>query len=745
MSTVVKEQSKESTSHSASDAASETVDKAKSRWLGLHRETRRTAAYVIAAGMCLIATLGIDYAFRPAAIKEYGKVGEEFYPEFRDPTMASGLIVTTIDADDLSSKEFSVEKVQNGQWVIPSHHNYPADAASRLAATASSIIGIQRGAMVSRWSADHARFGVVDPQTDTVELDQLEGIGKRLRLKGEGDNTLVDYIIGNAVEGSSDQYYVRHPQEDEVYLAKLDIDLSTKFTDWINADLLDLKNWEVRKMALNNYQVDELRGAITATDLISLSRETSSADWVLEGLSDEKQLKPDEIRETLSTLDGLEIVGVRPKQKGLTPDLRLDRAVLSSQRDVELLQADLMSRGFLLQPAEDGKPEDLRLVAREGELSTSTEDGLVYNLYFGRAFTGSTDELEFGLGDSGDTESADTTSSKDNVAESAATSTSESEGKEDEVVPASNKPGRYVFVRVAFDQELLGQRLSEPRKPEKSQELLDLEAEAEAQSDADGETELETSATESRTEDGSSSEREGLGTQVASEDAADVQAEQVDEANGNSISRLEELRAEFESLESDYEVAKREFESYQEKVTEGKAKVKELNRRFAKWYYVISGEDFDKLALNRDDLTEPKAESGEPVDVLLDKADSGETVGLGKVPSAESSNGKSASSEDVSGAGDVSKQDVDPNEASDLESREPEARELPAPSSEESMTQEARNALSSSAQPSTPEQPLVWELSPASEGEVNPVLTVLQRLRSDWQSWMGIAPKGSNG
>ena len=191
----------------------------------MNPESRKTWMFAGAAAACLAVTGLVEVASRPAEIEEYGKVGQEFYPEFTDPTLASALTVSMIDAEQVKPLSFSVKQAEKDRWVIPSHHNYPADAADQLAKTASSIIGIKRDAMVTRWASDHARYGVVDPETDAVGVDQLEGIGKRLTLRGKDDGILASYIIGKKVDEESDQYYVRHPGEDETYIAELDISL----------------------------------------------------------------------------------------------------------------------------------------------------------------------------------------------------------------------------------------------------------------------------------------------------------------------------------------------------------------------------------------------------------------------------------------------------------------------------------------------------------------------------------------
>ncbi|MEM1070403.1 MAG: DUF4340 domain-containing protein, partial [Planctomycetota bacterium] len=362
-------------------------------------DNKRTIIFVGVAVACLAITGILDWANRPARIKEYGKLGKEFYPDFTDPTVATSLSVKVINADNLKPLEFSVKQANNGRWVIPSHHNYPADAADQLAQTASSVIGIKREAMVTRWPSDHARYGVVDPETDSVTVDELEGIGKRLTFRGKDDEVLASFIIGKQEEGKENRFYVRHPAEDETYIAELSIDLSTKFGDWVKTDLLDIQGSDILKVDLQDYSFEE-RGmslAVTNTIETKLTRPTSAEDWKMEGLDETtKQVNTEAISATVNTLADLAIAGVRPKQPGLTGELELDRSVVANQRDVDRLQNDLMSRGFLLQPSKSN-PEELRLIAREGELAVGTADGLSYQLHFGRAFAGSDEELEIGF------------------------------------------------------------------------------------------------------------------------------------------------------------------------------------------------------------------------------------------------------------------------------------------------------------------------------------------------------------
>ena len=565
----------------------------------------RTMAFVGVAVGCLAITGLFDAMNRPAAIEEFGKMGQEFYPEFTDPTTATSLTVSVIDPEEVKPLQFSVKQSDDtGQWVIPSHHDYPADAADQLAKTASSIIGIKRGAMISRWESDHAKYGVVDPETDSVSIDQIEGIGKRITIGGPNEATLASYIVGKKNEDSTNQYFVRHPDEAETYIAELDINLTTKFGDWVNTDLLEITDGDIVRLDLNDYSFDEIQGTITGNIESVLSRDSSSADWELEGIDAEtEQVKTAAVTETLTALTTLEIAGVRPKQAGLTPDLQIDRAALRSQGDFDRLSRDLLSRGFLLQPNRENK-ELLELISREGEMFVGASDGLLYRLYFGRAFTGSNEDLEIGLSSDSTEEEGDEAPSD----EEAAGDSAEDKEEGEEETP-SGKPGRYVFVRVNFDATLLGDVLTKPEEPQEPAEIQELKEKIAAAAEEAATEETEEAAPESET-DGSpeekSTEEETADEEDTQEQDEEDSSEQEAEAVESDEEKLARLQEEFTAAQAAYQTELAAFEEYQQKIEEGTEKAVELNRRFAKWYYVIPGESYDKLSLDRDNIVEPK-------------------------------------------------------------------------------------------------------------------------------------------
>lgn len=586
----------------------------------------RTLAFVAIAGVCLVTTGIIEWASQPAEIKEYGKVGQEFYPDFTDPTRAKSLEVYAIDTENVRPLEFRVEQLPNGRWVIPSHHNYPADAEDQLATTAASIIGVERDAMVTRWEADHAKFGVVDPKQEAFKAGDVEGVGKRIILRGPDDSVLADYVIGKNAEtdgqSNQDQYYVRMPEEDEVYIAQLEIDLSTKFVDWIKTELLDVDAVDARELVVNDYSFDERQGQITNREVSTLRRESSSDPWTMADLNDENmEVNKDAVRETVRTVADLKIIGVRPKQQGLTPDLKLDRDALQSQRDLDRLQSDLMSRGFLLQAGEGGNQEDLRLLARNGELYVAAENGLRYQLHFGGAFAGSQEELEIGFSSDDDegegkkekadedvgSENKKEPAEKDDGGENANADDGEETADEDadSEEEDSGKPGRYVFVRVGFDKEYLEEPVK-PEEPEKPAELKEGE---------DAKAEKEEPASKKDAEAPRPENNDAGDADEPAEKGVDSGNENGEKSSAEEENPLAKVREEYEEAKETYDEDLKEYESdleeYNQKVEEGKEKAEKLNRRFADWYYVIPGDSYDELRLSRADLIKEKEEDDE--------------------------------------------------------------------------------------------------------------------------------------
>jgi hypothetical protein len=401
-------------------------------------------------------------------------------------------------------------------------------------------------------------------------------------------------------------------------------------------------------------------------------------------------------------------VGVRPKQPGLTADLRIDRSALQSQRDADRLTNDLLARGFLLQPNPDDK-NLLELIAREGEMFVGIDDGLLYRLYFGRVFTGSEQELEIGLkadnaDDKKDVESTD--GDKDAAGESGDDSASDGDAEKEEV-KASGKPGRYVFVRVNFDPTLLGSELTEPVEPQESDEIKALEEKVK-QAEANGET-PQTEATEPEAP-AQDSDKDAANGEDAAQGDAEEEGKEGDAAatpEETDTQKLKRLREEFASSQVEYRTQQAAYKVYQQKIKEGQEKSEELNRRFALWYYVIPGESYDKLSLNRDDLIEAKESTDDAAE-----------------PDAQANDNAMPT---LGGLGDAVMKDAELSaspESANAESAETPKAEQPEPttadpsepsSSDDSPKADSGNAEEPKAEPSPPAQETPPSAEPAGD------------------------------
>ncbi|MFM8583755.1 MAG: DUF4340 domain-containing protein, partial [Planctomycetaceae bacterium] len=242
-------------------------------------ETARTTSFVIAA----VLAAGAAWLGKPAesltpAEMQSAKLGQPFFPEFKDPTEPTSIRVINFDDQKAVSRIFAVEKgkddSESGElWRIPSHQNYPADGADRLAKTATSLIGIKREGYISGAENRHEEFGVVDPlEKDTTKL---KGRGQRVTLS-KGTQPVLDLIIGKAVRDRSGYRYVRHPEEKSVYVTKLTPDLSTKFADWVETNLLKLSRDDLSGIEIDNYSIAEARegfGRIEPGEIAKLTRD----------------------------------------------------------------------------------------------------------------------------------------------------------------------------------------------------------------------------------------------------------------------------------------------------------------------------------------------------------------------------------------------------------------------------------------------------------------------------------------
>ncbi|MCH8828352.1 MAG: hypothetical protein IID45_02110 [Planctomycetes bacterium] len=589
------------------------------------KEMYRTMIFGAVAIVSVILALLTAHYSEPRLIEQFAEVGKPFFPEFTEPADARSLEVIVIDKAAKKPRTFRVE-YKDGLWRIPSHHGYPVEAKDRLARTAASVMGIVRESLAGRRKEQHARFGVIDPGKKGIE--DPEEVGKRITLRRADGTVLADFIIGKKAdvkennenfrrsespdEKVSPLYYVRRPDEKETYRARLEIDLSTKFSEWIKPNLLKVgREANFRELVTTKYAFKKMRRQVGPFVEIGMDRDPMNDEvnrlrrenftWHLDGLdTSTEELNSFHVDDLVRVLRKLNISGVRPKPKFqgkpmFTADFRINvpqggatREFVSAFRG---LQSDLEEKGFRLIPLETD-PTRAQMFSMNGQVTAASNEGIVYYLYFGEVIMGDETEIEIGGTEPAVGKSAAgaknskyaKTAGKPKKKDGAVKSGGNSTTGDDNV-----KKNRYLYLRVEFNEKYLMNKPVRPVEPVKPDPLP-----VKAARPKSAKKEPTGKPNTAKKGDGSNDAR-----------------------NAFPENNKDKPKTEFERKLEEYESAKKAYDKeivkhstdmneYSENVRKGKRKVRELNDRFADWYYVISSASFKNLRLTRKDLVNKK-------------------------------------------------------------------------------------------------------------------------------------------
>jgi hypothetical protein len=295
----------------------------------------------------------------------------------------------------------------------------------------------------------------------------------------------------------------------------VNVDLATRFGDWIETNLLKLDTGRIDRVTIDNHKVDPERGTITPGDVVTVERKTPTSPWTMEEIPPGQELDTSKVTSLTSALADLKIVGVRPKPAGLTKELKA--AAEADSKGVRLSaqsRASLQSRGFYM-------TRDGQLVSNQGDVYVATQDGIIYLLRFGEVTLATGEALTAGT--------AEEPEAKD-------------EPKKGEPAKTAAGDNRYLFVTAQFDPALIP-------KPESLSKPADAPAPE-------------------------------LPEKVFARTAVEVKA--------------------------DEQKLKLDKEDYERKLADGQKKAQELTDRFAGWYYVVPGDAFRSIALDKAALLKPK-------------------------------------------------------------------------------------------------------------------------------------------
>ncbi|MEZ5360820.1 MAG: DUF4340 domain-containing protein [Bryobacterales bacterium] len=334
-------------------------------------ELTKTLLFCLGAAVLTAAAVVVDPG--ASAPEIFSDQGELFFPNFTDPNAPKAIEVIDYDPETATATPLKVEFKDN-QWILPSHNNYPADAAERLASTAAALTELHKDVVVSDRVEDHAQYGVIDPLDENNT--SLEGRGKRVTLRDENGDALADFVIGKPVEGKEGFRYMRVPGQRRVYEVKTDVDPSAEFRDWIETDLLKLASGDIRRVEINNYQITEQFGmpVMRPREQVILTK-NEKGDWSLGG----RKPKDSAVNALNNALDSLKIVDIVHKPDFLTAELKTKGRIEPTMAAAR----DLMQRGFYL--SGDGK-----IYGNEGEEIVDAANGIRYTLHFGEIASSST-------------------------------------------------------------------------------------------------------------------------------------------------------------------------------------------------------------------------------------------------------------------------------------------------------------------------------------------------------------------
>jgi hypothetical protein len=541
----------------------------------MHESTAASSSVLVRTGLFLLGGLGmllLGSAVQPRFKSSKIEPAEQrvLFPELSDASKAASLEIVSYD-DELSTLHPFKVLQSGGVWVLPAHQKYPADAKEQLAAAATALVDLKMLDVVSKSPGDHETYGVIEPDPEKIKPG-MTGVGQLVEIRDGSGNKLARLIIGKedkrrvgADSGGRTLRFVRKAGQDPVYRVEIDTSkFTTSFGDWIEKDLLKLSPWDVRRLGLEDYALVAVESngrvgvQLDRKYRIDLAYDDKDAKWSLvkleafskegepkeEKLAEGEELASGKLNDLRNALGDLKIVDVARKPSGLSAELKAEESFTNDREAVTSMQ----QRGFL--PLKTGE-----ILSTDGETIVGMKDGVEYVLRFG----------------------APTTVAGDSKAGDSKLGDEQGKGGKPEKDAADETSGRYLLVMARFNEQLLEKPTLEP--------LPDGPAD-EAKKEEDG---------------GKDGEKKDVEAAEEKKPDAAESLKKADEAEAAAQVALENRRR----VEREN---RRKQDDYDDKVKAAQKRVRDLNGRFADWYYVVSDKEYAKIHLGRNSMVQ-KVES----------------------------------------------------------------------------------------------------------------------------------------
>lgn len=637
------------------------------------KEPQKTGIFAAIALVALVAAL-LSQPQRSTVDTSGAKamVGKELFPEFTDPLAASSLSLVKFDEGLGTLAEFEVRKdTQSGLWTIPSHAGYPADATTQMRDAATLFVGMKVLGLASESREDHVLYGVVEPDVNRLKVGD-QGVGMLVRIKDSKDKDLASLVVGKEIANQPGRRFVRVPSQDATFDVQINTTpLTTEFGKWIEKDLLNLSSFDIAELGIRDYSIvkTEDRGLLQKLYDADLAFDSNTSKWNVKSWvayqgreASPQQIPPGQVlndsrlNDVKNALDQLEIVDVDRKPVGLSADLKADKDILS-EKNADLLS--LNERGFY--PIEV-PGTGTEILSTSGELLVTLNDGVQYVLRFGNLIgdqtgaggsglnrrlmlTAKLDEARFPppelqplpetIEDLKKLEQAaqpPAFSGENPLAPEAAAPATPAEGTPVPEPPAPETPAADKPAGDAPAAEAPAADKPAAETPASEAPAGDAPTGGEAKPEGDGSGNAAAAnsgnnvklvafqppaeqppAEQPPAEQPPAAEAPAAAAPAAEQPpaaappAADAPAAPAQETEEELKERLELMREEITKANQ------RKIDERNDRLEKAQKRVKELNARFADWYYVISEDVYKKLRVTQAELvTKPQAEGGQP-------------------------------------------------------------------------------------------------------------------------------------
>ena len=349
--------------------------------------------------LAVVFSVGAAYYYPwPQTDSAAGATGEKLFEEFEKQVWLVRLVEYDRETEGLQT--LSLQR-KGEKWVIPAKSNYPATGDLITGAIAAlsekTILGEE-----SEDQQDHAKFGVLDP-IDFQSATNRDSIGQKITLEDSNRTILGSLIVGDKVEKTTNQYYVRRPGQPKVYVIEFVPQfLTTQFANWLDSNMLNLnvannykEGTKVKSITIDNYRIDSdsinsampvnryRAGLLPGGNLLAVKSLEFFENGALT-VSTPDQSQKAQLGQIDKVLQSLQLINVQLKEEDLSRELGI---ALASVTDEVFVSANEI--GFALRKDAD----TVSIVGSGGSISVVTDNGLRTNLIFGN-ITGSADSAD---------------------------------------------------------------------------------------------------------------------------------------------------------------------------------------------------------------------------------------------------------------------------------------------------------------------------------------------------------------